>query len=159
MADDKRGALVRATERPDPWSYNHPLNPKSEVHGQSLGAAGGMERLGVHLIRVPAGKENFVHHAHHVEEECYFIVSGRGILELGDEEHEVGPGDFVGFGTPSIGHHLRNPFDEDLVYLVAGERARVEVADFPKLGKKIVRVGREAQVVDDAELKPFWKAD
>jgi hypothetical protein len=32
----------------------------------------------------------------------------------------VGPGDFLGFPTPSVAHHLRNPFTEDFVYPPAG---------------------------------------
>jgi len=47
-------------------------------------------------------------------------LSGRGIAEIGDEEVEVGPGDFMGFATPSSAHHLRNRFDVDLVYLMGG---------------------------------------
>ena len=162
MSKERRGGIVRAGERDErgrAWSFEHPLGDNSEVHGHSLGEACGMERIGVHLMRIPPGKENFVFHAHSVEEEFYFIVSGRGIAEIGDEEHEVGPGDFLGFGTPSLGHQLKNPFDEDLVYLVAGERRGVEVAEFPKLGKRIVRVGGDARVVEESQLLPFWKAE
>ena len=162
MSKKRQGGIVRASEREErakSWSFEHPLGTNSEVHGRMLSDACGMERIGVHLMRIPPGKENFVFHAHNVEEEFYFIVSGRGIAEIGDEEHEIGPGDFLGFGTPSLGHQLKNPFDEDLVYLVGGERRGVEVAEFPRLKKRIIRVGREAQVVDDSQLMPFWKGE
>ena len=39
----------------------------------------------------------------------------RGIAEIGDETFEVGPGDAMLFTAPSVGHHLRNPFEVDLV--------------------------------------------
>ena len=120
---------------------------------ESLGDAVGLERLGVHMMRVPPGKESFVYHAHHTEEEFIYILSGRGIAEIGDEEIEVGPGDFMGFPTPSVGHHLRNPFDQDLVYISGGERRASEVADFPRVGKRLVRVGMSVSIhrIDDAE--------
>ena len=35
-------------------------------------------------------------------------------------------------------HHLTNPYDEDLVYLMGGERSRVEVSSFPRAGKRII---------------------
>ena len=98
------------------------------------------------LVRISPGKESFVFHAHNGEEEFIYILSGRGIAEIGDEEHEVGPGDFMGFPTPSVGHHLRNPFAEDLVYLSGGERRAMEVADYPRLGKRMVRVGGAASL-------------
>ena len=139
-------------------SFSHPLNPKSEIHLTALGDAVGLERLGVNLVRVAPGKESFVFHMHHTEEEFIYVLSGRGIAEIGDEEHEVGPGDFMGFPTPSVGHHLKNPFTEDLVYLSGGERRPSEVADFPRLDKRLVRVGMNVAIygIEDAgTMGPF----
>jgi uncharacterized cupin superfamily protein len=127
------------------------------MHYVSLGDDVGLERIGVHLIRVPPGKESCIYHAHAAEEEWIYILSGRGVAEIDDEEHEVGPGDFMGFPTPSVAHQLRNPFDEDLVYLVGGERRDMEVGEFPRLGKHAIRIGREAYLVDSAALEPFGR--
>ncbi len=138
-----RSLLVRADDRarlPEE-SQSHPLNPLSEIHGHALSQLVGLQRTGVYLLRIPPGKESFVYHSHQLEEEWMYILSGRGIAEIGDEQHEVGPGDFIGFPTPSLAHHLRNPFSEDLVYLSSGERREMEVADFPRQGKRMVRVG------------------
>jgi uncharacterized cupin superfamily protein len=150
--------LVRAAERgtAPTYSFQHPLNPRSQITMCSLSDATGLERLGVHVMRVPPGKESFIHHLHYTEEEFVFILSGRGIAELGDDEVEVGPGDFLGFPTPSIGHHLRNPFDEELVYLAGGERHASEIADFPKIGKRLVRAGMALAVhsIEEATTYP-----
>lgn len=154
MTDDRKPHLVRSAKDGLPsQSFSHPLNPKSEVHMQSLGDAVGLERIGIHILRVPPGKESFAYHAHHTEEEFVYILSGRGMAEIGDKEVEVGPGDFMGFPTPSIGHHLKNPFAEDLVYLSGGERRIAEIAEFPREGKRMVRVGMSVALhrVDDAE--------
>lgn len=123
------------------WSFSHPLNAQSEIRGHSLGDAVGLERTGVHLIRIPAGKESFVYHRHFGEEEWIYVLSGRGVAEIGDQEHEVGPGDFMGFPTPSVGHNLKNAGSEDLVYLCGGERNAMELAEFPRHGKRFVRSG------------------
>lgn len=133
--------LVRAKDRNAQAEhiFHHPLNPNSEVGIRSLSDLVGLQRLGMHILRVPPGKESFVYHTHRVEEEFIYILSGRGIAEIGDESFEVGPGDFMGFPTPSVGHHLKNPFEEDLVYLSGGERKETEIADFPRLNKRLVR--------------------
>ncbi|WNG52101.1 cupin domain-containing protein [Archangium minus] len=138
-----KSPLSRAADRAliPTESQQHPLNPQSEIHGHSLSELVGLRRLGVHLLRIPPGKESFVFHSHQLEEEWMYVLSGRGIAEIGDELHEVGPGDFLGFPTPSVGHHLRNTFSEDLVYLSGGERREMEVADFPRHNKRMVRVG------------------
>jgi uncharacterized cupin superfamily protein len=150
--------LVRVADRAAEESFSHPLNPESRVSGVGLSDAAGMERVGLSFIRVPPGREANIHHAHHCEEEFYYVLSGRGVIEIGDEEYEIGPGDFAGFPTPAVGHLIKNTSDdEDLVYLAGGERKRVEVAVFPKIGKHLIRTGREGYLVDSDRLEPAWK--
>jgi uncharacterized cupin superfamily protein len=152
-----KSPLSRAADRAQipEQAQQHPLNPNSEIHGHSLSELVGLRRTGVYLLRIPPGKESFVYHSHQFEEEWMYVLSGRGIAEVGEEQHEVGPGDFLGFPTPSVGHHLRNPFSEDLVYLSGGERREMEVADFPRLGRRLIRVGREVNIVPKDAVKTF----
>lgn len=85
------------------------------------------------LARVPPGKESFLYHRRERDEEFVFILSGRGHAEIGDDVIEIGPGDFMGFPAPNgPAHHLTNPFDEDLVYLMGGERSGFDVSYFPR---------------------------
>lgn len=115
----RKPALFRAADhaKVKVESQSHPLNPNSQIRGLSLSDQVGLQRLGLHLLTIPPGKESFIFHTHRTEEEFLYILSGRGIAEVGEESFEVGPGDFMGFPTPSVGHHLRNPFEEELVYL------------------------------------------
>jgi uncharacterized cupin superfamily protein len=133
----------------------HPLNPNSDVRLRPLSEVVGMQRVHLTLARIPPGQESFAYHAHEADEEFLYIVSGRGRAEIGDETVEVGPGDFMGFATPSVAHHLTNPYDEDLVYLMGGERSRVEVASFPRAGKRIVFSGSGIWQVEEGELRPL----
>ena len=126
----------------------HPLNPKSEVYLRRLSAKVGLNREQVCLSRIPPGKESFIYHAHKSDEEWLYILSGRGRAEIGDKVFEVGPGDFMGFPTPSIGHHLTNPYGEDLVYLMGGERSRAEIAEFPTVGKMAIFSSDAIYLVD-----------
>ena len=43
---------------------------------------------------------------------------------------------------------MRNPGPADLVYLSGGENRDFEVADFPRLGKRMVRTGKQLDVYD-----------
>ena len=147
MSDDLPW-IIRASDRakiPEE-SQKHPLNPNSEIHGWSLSDLVGLQRVALHLIRIPPGKESFILHKHYVQEEFMYVLSGRGRARIGDEDHEIGPGDFLGFRTPSVVHDVRNDGREDLVYLSGGERARFEIADFPSVGKRLVVTGRDAKV-------------
>jgi uncharacterized cupin superfamily protein len=141
--------IIRAADRTaeNEQTAGHPLNPNAEVHGHALSRAAGLERLGLWSMRVPPGKDSFVYHRHHREEEFLYILSGRAVIELEGEEHEVGPGDFVAF-PPGTAHNLRNPFTEDVRYLSGGESHEVDIADYPRLGKRMVRVGTRTDIYD-----------
>lgn len=149
--------LVRVTDssRAPQVTFNHPLNPDSEVTLRMLSRAAGLERVGVTLGRLGAGKESFIYHTHQFEEEWIFIISGQGVAVIEGEEYEVHPGDFMGFGTPSVAHTLVNPFDEDMIYLMGGERRPCEVATFPELDKLLLRRGDDAHIVDLSALHPM----
>jgi len=146
-----RAADIAAHEQ----EFSHPWNPSSLIRGTQLARSVGLKRTGVNFIRVPAGKESYVYHSHHYEEEWIYVLSGRALALIDDAEYEVGPGDFIGFPAPSVAHHMRNPGPEDLVYLSGGENRDFEVADFPKLGKRMVRRGNQIDIYDSGDAKPF----
>ena len=151
-----RPELLRAAESAAKMGvHSHPWNPKSEMRGVQLGRLAGLKRTGVSLARIPPGKESFVYHSHAREEEWLYIISGTGTAEIDGADYPVGPGDFMGFPTPSVAHHLRNTGEEDLVYLMGGENRDTEIADFPKLGKRMVRHGEQVDIYDIADAKPF----
>lgn len=148
--------VVRAGEvEEQAGRFSHPWNPRSELYGTRLSSLVGFSRVGVSRVRVPPGKESFVYHSHYREEEWIYVLSGRGVAEVDGEEIEVTVGDFLGFPAPQVPHHLRNPFDEDLVYLVGGEVLDVDVADFPRLGKRMVRRGTDVEIYDVSDAKGF----
>lgn len=146
-----RAEAVKAAES----SASHPWNPQSLLFGTHLSMIGGLKRTGVSIVRMPSGKESFAYHSHHREEEWIYILSGRAIAEIDGVEYEAGPGDFMAFPTPSVAHHLRNPFQEELVYLMGGENLDFEVADFPKLGKRMVKLNGKSIVYEFGDGKPM----
>jgi uncharacterized cupin superfamily protein len=162
MSSEKRAMpapkdlLVRAAERGPEETMRHPLNPLSEIHGHTLSRKVGLARIGVNLIRIPPGKESFEPHLHHSDEEFMYVLSGRGTALVGEEALEIGPGDFLGFPPATLAHHVRNGGTEDLVYLSGGENGDIEVADFPRLGKRLVRIRAEGTVYPLAAGEPIW---
>ncbi len=97
-------------------------------------------RLGVNLTRVPPGRTACPFHSHALEDEVFYVLSGRGVFRHGDQLHPIGPGDCIACpaGT-GIAHQLANPFEEDLVYLGMGRNDPNEVCTYPDSGKVMVR--------------------
>ena len=118
----------------------HPLDPSLVRHTRSLGDATGLTSIGVHLVRLAQGATSSVQHTHQHDEEWVYVLSGRGIANIGDARHEVGPGDFMGFPAHSLAHNMHNPNAADLVYLVGGNRLPHDVCDYPYAGKRRHRV-------------------
>jgi uncharacterized cupin superfamily protein len=97
-----------------------------------------------------------------LEEEWIYILSGRAIAEIDAKSHEVGPGDFMGFATPSVPHLLRNTFDEECTYLMGGEDKPIDVVSYPEQDKRYLMMQTESGTEFyelGKPIKPFGKAE
>jgi uncharacterized cupin superfamily protein len=156
MSDRPNLYLLRATDiAARSQTFSHPWNPRSEITGYQMAKATGLKRTGVNLARIPPGKESFAYHSHWQEEEWLYILEGRGVAHVDGAEYEVSAGDFMAFPTPGVAHHLRNPFESELVYLMGGENRDTDVADFPELGKRMFRHPKGVEIYDLKDAKSF----
>jgi mannose-6-phosphate isomerase-like protein (cupin superfamily) len=57
-------------------------------------------------------------HRHEVSEEIYHVISGRGVMTLGEEDFEVHAGDTI-YIAAATAHMLENTGDESLIVLCA----------------------------------------
>jgi len=95
----------------------------------------GVEAFGVNVIVMPPGFEGFFHY-HDTQDELYFVHAGTARVEVGDEEHAVGPGGLfhVVSTTP---RRVSNGGSDDLVVLVVGGKGGY--------------VSRDGHLVDEAD--------
>ncbi len=160
---DVKKALWRAGEiAPAMRPFTQKLNPNSLFRAAGLSRLAGMSRAHVSLVRLPPGKDSFAYHAHMLEEEWIYILSGRALAEIDGATHEVGPGDFMGFSTPSVPHLLRNTFDEECSYLMGGEDKPIDVLSYPETGKRylLMQTDKGAEFYELGEpTKPFSDAE
>lgn len=119
-----------------------------------LARAAGLKRVGVNLGRVAPGKEAFVYHRHHNEEEWVYILEGHALSDIEGDTQEVAAGDFIAYPV-GVAHNLKNIGDADLVYLMGGDQKAVEVCDFPRHGKRLIRAGERLGFLDEAAVEPF----
>ena len=139
---------ARDIETLEEKEFVHPLNGNAVRLTRTLGDLAGLRNLGIHMVRVKPGFETTEYHFHHAEEEFVYILSGRGIAEIGSGEVEVGPGDLMAFPAGGQAHAMRNPGPEDLVYLMAGERRYGDVVDYPRKAKRLLKAGGNRKIVD-----------
>ena len=140
-------------------TVSHIWNPEAIVPGTQLDRLVGLQRSRVNVIRLPAGTNASLYHSRYCEEEWIYILQGQGVVEIDGTDHLLGPGDFAGFPTPSPPHQLRNPFNKSLICLLGGERREVDIADFPRHGKRMFRRGDHIEVYDTADAEEVAPAD
>ena len=131
----------------------HFLDPTAVRLARSIGDAAGLKNIGVHINTVEPGCRATEFHAHRYEEECLYILSGRGTTTLGDTKQRVGPGDFIGHPIDGVAHEMVNDGDEPLVYLVIGQRLPQEIVDYPRIGKRMYRHGGERNIVQVKDIQ------
>lgn len=147
----------------DAVAISHPYNDDSELYLTRLSDPTGLTHLGISLARVPPGRESFALHAHTIQEEWIYVVSGRGHVRLDDKEVPIEAGDFLGFPAGGPAHLVRNTSDADLVYLQGGDRREGDRGWFPELGKIVYHHDQgHVAMIDEAHIQrlPFtaWLA-
>ena len=124
----------------EPVRHVHQHNANAIRLTRSLSSLTGLETLGVHLVSLTQGRFSTEYHRHHEDEEFIYILSGCGLARIGAHQHDVAPGDFMGFNTRAEAHSLYNPHPEDLVYLMGGTRSPIDICDYPDLDLRQFRV-------------------
>lgn len=122
-------------------SKTHFLNSNAKRVNKSLGDLTGLTGIGFHIISVPVGAVSTEHHVHYFEDECVYILEGKGTSVIGDREQRVLPGDFIGYRAGGEAHHLINDGEDVLKAIVVGQRLSHDVADYPHHGRRIYRNG------------------
>lgn len=131
----------------------HVLNKRAIRHGKSLGDAVGMRDIGIHLVRIAPGDQSTEYHTHYCDEEFVYILSGRGIAEIGARKIKVGPGDFMGFTAKALPHGMLNPYKEDLVYLMGGTRKAIDISEYPRRRTRAYKFDGRRHIVKFKDVK------
>ncbi|MGL6279339.1 MAG: cupin domain-containing protein [Gaiella sp.] len=95
----------------------------------------GVTAFGVNAIVMPPGFVGFLH-VHERQDELYFVHRGTARVEVGGEEHLVGPGGLVHVEATTP-RRISNGGEDDLVVLVVGAQDGY--------------VGRDGRLVDPAD--------
>ena len=117
---------------------------KSYERGRAYGSSDaevaralGLEKLGATYTEVPPGKSSCPSHVHHVDEEMFVILEGKGRYRFGTTVYDVEAGDVLGApcGGAEFAHKLTNTGSTTLKYLAVSTKADTDVCQYPDSGK------------------------
>jgi uncharacterized cupin superfamily protein len=99
-----------------------------------LGDHAGLKNFGVNLVRIVPGGQSSARHAHKVQDEFIYVLSGEVVLETNAGAETLRPGMCAGFpaGTGNA-HRFINKTTSDVMLLVIGDRTPGEEATYPDI--------------------------
>ena len=98
-----------------------------------LGDLFGLTNFGVNLTTLAPGAASSLRHAHSLQDEFIFIVSGTPTLVTDAGRSVLSPGMCAGFKAGSgDAHHLLNESAEPVVVLEVGDRTDGDTASYPE---------------------------
>ncbi|WP_373048691.1 GNAT family N-acetyltransferase [Vulgatibacter sp.] len=115
--------IISSSEVPEePGQY--PGTTEVLSHGRPIGAAAGLQRLGLHVERLPSGHRTSFPHAHEDEEEFVYVIDGEVDAWIDGILYRMVAGDLAAFpaGT-GIAHTLINRSGHEATLLVGGEKS------------------------------------
>ena len=123
---------------------------------RNLGRAAGSLATGLQHVVVVPGKESAPPHCHSLEEEIFVILDGDGVVVLGEEETEIGPGHVISRPAGTGVAHVFRAGAQGLTYLAYGMRNPADVCFYPRSGKLAFRgIGLIARL----ERLDYWDGE
>lgn len=117
-----------------------PGHPRCAGRAGRIGGLIGLSQLGAQFMIVPPGKAAYPRHNHHINEEMFVILSGRGEWRAGGRRWPVRAGDVIAApaGGAETAHQLTAAPDCELRYLAISTRHRADILEYPDSGKLAV---------------------
>ncbi len=123
---------VEVAVRASPSNYPPPFAARMEGRlKRHLGELFGLRSFGVNLTTLAPGAVTALHHAHSLQDEFVYVLSGRPTLRLGAAETILEAGMCVGFPAGGPPHHLHNRTEEQVTLLEIGDRVEGDCVHYP----------------------------
>ena len=127
---NKRPSFILSANDVPEYTHVYPQSAEPMGPVRSIGAAAGLQRIGINIQRLPPGTRSSWPHAEEAEEEFVYVLEGEVDAWIDGHVHRMTSGDIAAFpaGT-GICHCFINNTDRDVLLLVGGEA--------PKQGNRI----------------------
>lgn len=115
-------------------------SPLYESEGGSLTSGTLANKLGASVDTLPPGKRCSPFHFHHVQEEMFIVLKGKGTLRIAEQMVEIEEGDVIcippGEAYP---HQIINTSSFPLTYMSVSTMETPEVCEYPDSNKFLVK--------------------
>ena len=120
----KPSFIIASADVPEVEGH-YPRTDEVFSYGRAIGKAAGLQRIGLHIERLPPGHRLSYPHAEEKEEEFVYVIEGEVDAWIDGHLHHMRAGDLAAFpaGT-GICHTFINNGDRQALLLGGGERTK-----------------------------------
>jgi uncharacterized cupin superfamily protein len=105
--------------------HSYPNSEENTGHTRGIGAAAGLRKIGVNLVRLLPGERSSWPHAEEKEEEFVYVLEGKVDAWIDGTVHPMKPGDFAAFPSGTgIAHCFINNTRGKALLLIGGQASR-----------------------------------
>jgi len=105
--------------------HRYPNSNENTGHTRGIGAAAGLRKIGVNLVRLLPGERSSWPHAEEKEEEFVYVLEGNVDAWIDGTTHPMKPGDLAAFPSATgISHCFINNTRRKVLLMVGGEASR-----------------------------------
>ena len=105
--------------------HRYPNSSEYQGHTRGVGRAAGLLRIGVNLMRLPAGERSSWPHAEEKEEEFVYVLEGEVDAWIDGDVHPMRRGDLAAFPSGTgITHCFINNSRREALLMVGGQASR-----------------------------------
>jgi uncharacterized cupin superfamily protein len=124
---ERPGFIKHWTELEDPDNKHYKGDTELMCIGAPLARKLGLQRIGIHHVRLLPGRRTSYPHAESAEEEFVYVLEGTPDAWIDGHLHRLEPGDSVAFpaGT-GICHSFLNNTNQEVRLMVIGEASKAE---------------------------------
>ena len=129
---DERPKSIRAADEA-------PARPFDRASGHWLTTGLGARGIALNMARMEPGASAAPKHCHSMEEELFVVLSGGGVVTIGDEEHDVRAGSIVGRPPGTGVAHAFRAGDDGMELLMFSDKHPNDMCFYPDTGKVTLR--------------------
>lgn len=159
-------ADIELQPRPPVLAATGPAAERFDARMARIGSQLGARKLGYNITAVAPGKRAFPFHNHHVNEEMFFVLAGRGEVRIGAEVYSIREGDIIACpaGGRDTAHQIINTGEEELRYLAVSTTESPELVEYPDSGKfgvlaELPEEGRFAFIGRPERSLGYWEGE
>ncbi len=154
MSERRPNLIIRSQDVVE-QQKRYPGTDEDQRYDRDLGRAAGLQKIGLHLVRLPPGTRSSYPHCEEKEEELVYVLEGEVSAWIDGEIFAMRAGDLAAFpaGT-GICHTFINDGARDVVMLVGGETTKADNRIFYPLNPERRAVVGDAEWWADAPYSP-----